>query len=78
MSRDVTFFETIPFSSTRTPLLGKYLASEEMSSLIPLPVLVPFLVPIYHFDGGGNGGEGEKEFQVYVQRKKYDDVQVQE
>ena len=32
-------------------------------------ILIPVSIPIYHFDGGNNGGRGE-ELQYYSRRKK--------
>lgn len=60
VSRDVTFFESIPFfSSGKTSLQEEQFMSKELSPSVPLPVPVP--IPIYHFDGSGDGGKGEKE-----------------
>lgn len=71
VSKDVTFFESLPFFSlSRTFLQGENLIGEELS-LVPLPVPVP----IFHFDGDGGKGENDgnrqsKEVIHYSRRKK--------
>lgn len=44
----------------------KNLDGEELSTSIPLPILVPS----YHFDSGSARGKGKTELQVYTQWKK--------